>query len=58
MYKVYLGVNFIDEEIDTQSVIERIKTIKDVHSDKDVAALLCLTPADFSSKKKGVPWFR
>lgn len=38
--------------MDIQKVIEQIKLVKNALSDKDVAVLLGLTPADFSNRKK------
>ena len=39
-------------KIDTQKIIDRIKVVRNLPSDKEVAILLDLTPADFSNRKK------
>jgi hypothetical protein len=38
--------------VGSQEVIDRIKLIKDLDSDKEVSALLGLAPADFSNRKR------
>ena len=40
------------DQVESQSIIDRIKAIKGVQTDKDVALLLGLTPADFFNRKK------
>lgn len=40
------------EMIDAQRLVDRIKALRGLHSDKEVAALLGLAPADFSNRKK------
>lgn len=40
------------DQLETQKLIDRIKIIANLQSDKDVATLLGLTPADFSNRKK------
>lgn len=40
------------EIVDAQKLVDRIKALKGLHSDKDVSKLLDLAPADFSNRKK------
>lgn len=40
------------EIVDAQKLVDRIKALRGLHSDKDVAVLLGLAPADFSNRKK------